>query len=585
MKKSKNNKEQRNLICILLLAFIFVSFIFFNDKTKKVNLNSKEIYEKTQTMISHSQINKFVSSQQNVDGGFSLATPNLDSDLPDTYYAINCLKIINKKLDFIHTKQYIKNTNVKRLLNKDNIYSLKNCFYYLKLNMLLDINVPKNDLEQIIDFTESLKTNEGFFYNTAKDERKEGREYLLDPYYLETLLYGHKILSSYNNDNNIGLQEEFLKCIDFNEYSTDMCALISTYVEISTLYDYCNAKYIDKLENYLQNYIKNGFKENIGYINDVFAIARYINYDVSNILVGFTKQLWSLNGYSIDKYSDNVSIKATNQVLHILNEFDFNLDSEIVEQIYKFIICGEKYNGTYTFSDRESDMFSSYYAVEILELMKCDNELELYKLTEFLDSKKNIFDDLPTSEQFFYLKTCKISNYDTSNIINRGYFDTQFEILKKVDIVNNAELVILLLEVADIYDYKIPKYIQTLIIDKTNIHSKKSTNKMVQFINECNSTYIKLLLQENIEEEEIYNLIIKFEKDIENWDDMLYAFHKVFKLVNLKNVDINFSEDIIYLVLSEIEKKMKDDVYMYSSSYVATFDSVYELFNILINIY
>ena len=155
---------------------------------------------------------------------------------------------------------------------------MKNCYYYLGLHELLEINIDKNELEEIISFVRSLMTNKGFFYNTVKDERRESTEYLIDPYYLETLIYGHKLISIYNNDiNNIKLQEEFLKCINFNDYSTEMCALISTYVEISTLYDYDNSRYMEEIESFLLNYIKNGLQENIGYIYDTFVIAKYIN--------------------------------------------------------------------------------------------------------------------------------------------------------------------------------------------------------------------------------------------------------------------------------------------------------------------
>ena len=50
--------------------------------------------------------------------------------------------------------------------------------------------------------------------------------------------------------------------------------------------------------------------------------------DVSNIFVSLIEQLWNINGYSIDKYSEDVNIKATNQILHILNEFNINLKEE-----------------------------------------------------------------------------------------------------------------------------------------------------------------------------------------------------------------------------------------------------------------
>ena len=120
-----------------------------------------------------------------------------------------------------------------------------------------------------------------------------------------------------------------------------------------------------------------------------------------------------------------------------------------------------------------------------------------------------------------------------------------------------------------------------LIVEKSNQYDGNSENEFIAFINECNLTYLKLFLQEPVEEKEIYNLIAKFEKNIENWDEMLYSFQKLFKLIDMEQIDVDIPDNIISSILTEIDTHTKDGVYKYSSSDVATFDSAYELLNIV----
>lgn len=575
MKKTKKN--QINWVWIVVL-FLLVGW--FCIKVNNTNPKKEETYSNPQIVVSNSKIEQFVSTQQNFDGGFVIAVPNIDLDLLETYYAIDSLRLINKSNNNISTQEFIENMDINMILNEKSIYSLKSCYYYLELCELLNINVKKDNLEKIINYINCLKTEEGFFYNTPNDKKKGAEEYFLDSYYLETLIFGHRINAAYNKGaKEDKLQEELLKCIDFNEYSGKMCALISTYLEISVLYNYDNNEYMEKIEGFLKEFVNTEFEENIGVMNDVFVIAKYVNYEMKDIFSNFILQLWKEKGFSISEFSESVNIKATNQVLHIIKEFEIFLEDEKIEKIQEFILDAANYSGYYTFTDRKSNMFSSYYAVMILELLEEDNEIILQNLVQFLDSKRKEFDDLLTPEQLFYLKIGKILNYDVP--VDEKYFDEQFQILKKVDIVNNAELAILLLETAEMYDYKVPQDIQTLVLEKVNQYNKQTEDKMALFINECNLAYIKLLIQKQIEKKEIEYLVTKFEENIKDWIDMLYIFQKVFKVVYDSKNEVDISDNTIFLILTEIERKMKYGVFMYSTSDIATFDSVYELLKIV----
>lgn len=575
MKKTKKN--QINWVWIVVL-FLLVGW--FCIKVNNTNPKKEETYSNPQIVVSNSKIEQFVSTQQNFDGGFVIAVPNIDLDLLETYYAIDSLRLINKSNNNISTQEFIENMDINMILNEKSIYSLKSCYYYLELCELLNINVKKDNLEKIINYINCLKTEEGFFYNTPNDKKKGAEEYFLDSYYLETLIFGHRINAAYNKGaKEDKLQEELLKCIDFNEYSGKMCALISTYLEISVLYNYDNNEYMEKIEGFLKEFVNTEFEENIGVMNDVFVIAKYVNYEMKDIFSNFILQLWKEKGFSISEFSESVNIKATNQVLHIIKEFEIFLEDEKIEKIQEFILDAANYSGYYTFTDRKSNMFSSYYAVMILELLEEDNEIILQNLVQFLDSKRKEFDDLLTPEQLFYLKIGKILNYDVP--VDEKYFDEQFQILKKVDIVNNAELAILLLETAEMYDYKVPQDIQTLVLEKVNQYNKQTEDKMALFINECNLAYIKLLIQKQIEKKEIEYLVTKFEENIKDWMDMLYIFQKVFKVVYDSKNEVDISDNTIFLILTEIERKMKYGVFMYSTSDIATFDSVYELLKIV----
>ena len=131
------------------------------------------------------------------------------------------------------------------------------------------------------------------------------------------------------------------------------------------------------------------------------------------------------------------------------------------------------------------------------------------------------------------------------------------------------------------YDYKVPQDIQTLVLEKVNQYNKQTEDKMALFINECNLAYIKLLIQKQIEKKEIDYLVTKFEENITDWMDMLYIFQKVFKVVYDSKNEVDISDNTIFLILTEIERKMKYGVFMYSTSDIATFDSVYELLKIV----
>lgn len=488
------------------------------------NPKKEKIYSNPQIVVSNSKIEQFVSTQQNFDGGFVIAVPNIDLDLLETYYAIDSLRLINKSNNNISTQEFIENMDINMILNEKSIYSLKSCYSYLELCELLNINVKKDNLEKIINYINCLKTEEGFFIILLMI-KKGAEEYFLDSYYLETLIFGHRINAAYNKGaKEDKLQEELLKYIDFNEYSGKMCALISTYLEISVLYNYDNNEYMEKIEGFLKEFMNTEFEENIGVMNDVFVIAKYVNYEMKDVFSNFILRLWKEKGFSISEFSESVNIKATNQVLHIIKEFEIFLEDEKIEKIQEFILDAANYSGYYTFTDRKSNMFSSYYAVMILELLEEDNEIILQNLVQFLDSKRKEFDDLLTPEQLFYLKIGKILNYDVP--VDEKYFDEQFQILKKVDIVNNAELAILLLETAEMYDYKVPQDIQTLVLEKVNQYNEQTEDKMALFINECNLAYIKLLIQKQIEKKEIEYLVTKFEENIKDWMDMLYIYSK-----------------------------------------------------------
>lgn len=62
---------------------------------------------------------------------------------------------------------------------------------------------------------------------------------------------------------------------------------------------------------------------------------------------------------------------------------------------------------------------------------------------------------------------------------------------------------------------------------------------------------------------------------------VIYIFQKVFKVVYDSKNEVDISDNTIFLILTEIERKMKYGVFMYSTSDIATFDSVYELLKIV----
>lgn len=574
--------KQKNIKGILLVLgmILLLLFVFFTNHNNK---ESNNLIDKSELNISRSEINRFVLSQQNSDGGFNLITPNIDLDLENTFYAVESLQMMDKETDFQDTKEYIRELDIRQFLHDDNIYNAKSSYYYLALHDLLDLEISENSLKQILFFWESHQDDNGYIYNLKNEEKKIGRDYLNDVYYLETLLYGHQILSIYgNNTTNLSLQKEFINAMDFTDYSRRMVALITTFLELSNLYSYDNTTLKPKLENYLQNYINWGLQENATTVADVSVIANYIDYDVNNILINIINQLERQNGYSIDKNIEDIHIKATNLILQVLNDNEMNIDKEKENHIYDFIKREKNYNGTYLFRDFESNLFSSYYAIKILDRLNNVDQIDHDKLTKFLQNQMHTFGNLSTPEQLFYMKISRIIDYKINNDINiDDYFKNQFDILKKADIGKNAELIILLLETAKMYDYNISEEIRTTIIDKIDNYEEKEFYKIIQLINHSNLIYLKTLIDEQVEDNELKHLILEFEENINEWDDMLYAFQKVFKHIDNKKMNMEFSSATLSLVLEEIDRRTENGLYKYSSADLATFDSVYELLNIL----
>ena len=546
---------------IFLIIFILVGCLY------KVEYKKNEDVED----ISKEKLLNFILCQQNTDGGFSVEVPNLYSDLSDTYCTIMALKSLEEDIDVKSIHMYLKEINLADLRDTNNSITLTNYYHYIKICRVVGFCVDENIISQVLQ--------------DVKKIMEEQRLTDIVNGYEEVIKNSCELLWLYNEEVDIeGLLISLVERINLDDFSTDMRSLISTSCYIAELID--QKFLIDKgdLVQYIDNYILLGNEIDIGQIWDIYTIAQYCGYNIGNYVLINTERLWVDNGYKISSNAENCNIKATFQVLFMCKELNLNIDKTKKSAIVGYIDDCKSYRGNYSFSYRESDMYSTYYALKIIEYID-DNKTSIFKeiienIKNYINNSSRFFENMPTSEQLFYLKCARELDIPFQRV--ETFLDSQFNILKSASINKNGDLVVLLLDLAKQYDYEITEDIKENISKKIISENEKIDDDLMRtFINQCNITQIQLLLEKKIEKNEIIKLIRMYEKNINEQQDILYITSKLCRTISCDEYNKRISSDTKEKVIDTINENSSYGVYKYSSSYVPTFESVYELLNVV----
>lgn len=546
---------------IFLIIFILVGCLY------KVEYKKNEDVED----ISKEKLLNFILCQQNTDGGFSVEVPNLYSDLSDTYCTIMALKSLEEDIDVKSIHMYLKEINLADLRDTNNSITLTNYYHYIKICRVVGFCVDENIISQVLQ--------------DVKKIMEEQRLTDIVNGYEEVIKNSCELLWLYNEEVDIeGLLISLVERINLDDFSTDMRSLISTSCYIAELID--QKFLIDKgdLVQYIDNYILLGNEIDIGQIWDIYTIAQYCGYNIGNYVLINTERIWVDNGYKISSNAENCNIKATFQVLFMCKELNLNIDKTKKSAIVGYINDCKSYRGNYSFSYRESDMYSTYYALKIIEYID-DNKTSIFKeiienIKNYINNSSRFFENMPTSEQLFYLKCARELDIPFQRV--ETFLDSQFNILKSASINKNGDLVVLLLDLAKQYDYEITEDIKENISKKIISENEKIDDDLMRtFINQCNITQIQLLLEKKIEKNEIIKLIRMYEKNINEQQDILYITSKLCRTISCDEYNKRISSDTKEKVIDTINENSSYGVYKYSSSYVPTFESVYELLNVV----
>ena len=546
---------------IFLIIFILVGCLY------------KVAYKKNEDVedISKEKLLNFILCQQNTDGGFSVEVPNLYSDLSDTYCTIMALKSLEEDIDVKSIHMYLKEINLADLRDTNNSITLTNYYHYIKICRVVGFCVDENIISQVLQ--------------DVKKIMEEQRLTDIVNGYEEVIKNSCELLWLYNEEVDIeGLLISLVERINLDDFSTDMRSLISTSCYIAELID--QKFLIDKgdLVQYIDNYILLGNEIDIGQIWDIYTIAQYCGYNIGNYVLINTERIWVDNGYKISSNAENCNIKATFQVLFMCKELNLNIDKTKKSAIVGYINDCKSYRGNYSFSYRESDMYSTYYALKIIEYID-DNKTSIFKeiienIKNYINNSSRFFENMPTSEQLFYLKCARELDIPFQRV--ETFLDSQFNILKSASINKNGDLVVLLLDLAKQYDYEITEDIKENISKKIISENEKIDDDLMRtFINQCNITQIQLLLEKKIEKNEIIKLIRMYEKNINEQQDILYITSKLCRTISCDEYNKRISSDTKEKVIDTINENSSYGVYKYSSSYVPTFESVYELLNVV----
>lgn len=577
------------LIFLIFLIVIVLIIINLFKHIKRQDNNESANYDKlyTDTMF-----------MQNNDGGFHAienADFNIYNFLDSTYYSFSILKSLdnnNLKSQKENISNLLATVDINMLIDGKNYDDVEMCYLYLNLAKITDYILPSNDMKKITNYILNLQDSQGFFYRSnqekAKIEAKNSWITNKDSIMLLTLYESCTILSNYKNKVNISALQQCIKSllsnISYDKFDQQDLATISTCIKISNI---MNIQEIDQYKKSIGEFYNTALKQisiksmNTSMLDELFTINKFLNDSNDKVyIISSIESFWCDKAFSIDTETKEPNIKATEILLNIYNKCNINIGNDKRDKILQYINNSKCYDGSYSYIDRESDVYNTYYASLLIKLIGnryTNNDLINY-IKKYFD---NSFSESSGAEPILYLQLAKTYSIKIDKKLIIQFFNNQFKIVSSINYSKNIELLLLLLKTAKMYKIEIPDNLYNTMLPYITSYTCENKSIDVEIINKCIHYENLLYFGKKVNSIEIDHLIKLYENNYETLSEKLYTTKWIIDLLieygkSSSLLNSNIKSDIA----NEINKNKRDEFYCFSSNSAESFYSTYEILKI-----
>lgn len=583
-------------ICLLCLSFILSAGCQHEQSFEEViSTDRAELILDSNILMSdleHLQCN---------DGGFTDFTNSVDNIygmLDSTYNSLLILKQVNIELSGEQIKKIQKllgELKIEYILDGSNVDDVYLSLLYLKVSEQVGFVIPKKNIDYIINYIASLQDTNGYYYRdkTESDEKKSQpfEDGIIDVALLRNQLDVTEIIELCGITEMNDSFSNYIKCMNdsLNDKirSEDLITIISILSRINEtkkVHDIIiKEDLIIKAQSKLLSDI-NGSVINASMVYDYKSISDYkeASNDESIYLSCYDK-LWNNNGFSITSDIAEVNLKATAILLEIFNKKGIIIVNDKKMAIVSYINSLEKYDGSYSYFNKESDIFSSYFACQIIKLYQLPYNTE--GIREYVNNYfVNDFDDKSSGPiPLYYLLLANLLEINLDFFEVQSFLLSQVEIAKSANYENNREIILLLLKTMKIYNYQLS---DTQMLELYNSISEYKTNQAdivtIELLKKS-FDYINLaLINKPVSNETVMQLIDLYYKNYTELEDKIYITKWIVEVLNVYELhDVEIDKELYTKILPDLKKCVYNNAFSYSSVNYGSLSATYDVISIL----
>lgn len=565
----------------------------------------------TNNDFSGNKIKESIFLQQNENGGFREIDDiksSLYLSMYDTYYALGMLHELGMEISDLQLERLkitLESLDENDIVNGKSSEDLSNVFYYFEILKLINYEGSIETKSSIIDRVSKLQSEEGYFYSSQKtkmEHENNNVEYDIDDSIVLISMQQVSAILKGNRDN-VNLErikkwmDKIYEVINLEEVDEHDIGSLVTYLEVDDSFNLKNNKFTnEQLKNYYSDWIEflsTNEVVDIHTVYNLYVLSKFVDIDNIDFLKQYLRkyEVELSNGsvrYSISPKEEFYHIAATYDALRILNDgvtIRYLKKDATKEELPKI-----SYDGTFEFiRDTESDIFSTYYAANILRKFVHDKSFPNQQFIEYIESnlKDNLFKK-STPEILMILQLANQFGVKTDMTKINEFFDKQFQITYDKDYEKNNFLILLLIETANAFDYEIKDKYNKNLINQASTHQLSSSlnnSTSLSIIFKCIDLSILNYLDSEPSTKEIDKLIKSYIENYDNLkDDNTYRLYVTYYFIKcLKQYEINadaISKEIIEDLLLFINKGDWHGFYLFQDS-IEDYESTYMTLEIL----
>lgn len=422
---------------LVLIAILLISTSLLGCK------NAPSYDESELNLPERETILEYVLEFQNDNGGFKNTVYN-SLTMYDTYYAIEVFELINKHQsyetylnDTIKWLEYYNNGQMYYVRDENRV--IEDTLLYLKLLNKFDIEVSQQLKESVVKTIDKKRINNDlFFYTTELQNPYTDFEVLVTTnqvYDIYALLEieipksnrMYKNILAIMNENNIDKNNFDISLYKLTFEIMDKMGADDVQLIPQKKAEALLLNSIDKIKKISNNNLSMFDFLDIYYISSMYQIE--INEEIKKVLDEKLQKLYLKNGYfMLNQYGEDIF--ATSIALQLKEQLCIKENLEQEKLIYRWVIDKKTKLGFYDFYQKESDIYSTFYAHSILSEIFNNNkkaEKAIEKINEYIMSivkNKNHFNLLSIPEQtfcFLILDKNRIEKESVAEFINSSY--------------------------------------------------------------------------------------------------------------------------------------------------------------------